>query len=528
MQILILFVKVFSPSLLRFPFALTQHLSPSSPYGCFTMAYSLKVSTVISVFTTFFVTIYYFTGANFLPSSLILIAAAQILFQGALALNDLLLHALAHLSFRKPVPLDLISLSILQMSTRTSPSLSLPYQLLNAFVSLFLVHTPDVLLTSLASNTLDIRQISLSNTTTELASFGGGFDRSTYYTAGLLLLASTKPTEAYPEIAHYLPHSGQWIVPRKPVIWYRHFYRTLSRENDLEPHLYVPENKVAVLTPVPPSAVTLSTCQVHNRSDFGYSLVASSCSGGLFGFDVNGPTLEPESRFFRLTTAVASVRYSSRHNLRSIDASHVRQEVTVPVFPRHGQLMRDMHRCFLNVVSFNRAPFSISVTERLALSSLVRVAGFDTASGFSDPGEVVDVEVGAVRISEVSRFLVLTMAFSVGMIAVAGSVFTFSEKVLSRELGQWIQVGRGLTRKGVWSAYPRGGKVEEKETRHRGRVWVNLLEESKGLIFNMVEPVGKTQMPDEKWDDAMELAGRGIVATASGAMASVFTSNVEV
>ena len=97
----------------------------------------------------------------------------------------------------------------------------------------------------------------------------------------------------------------------------------------------------------------------------------------------------------------------------------------------------------------------MQIGEKLALSSLVRVAGLGHPSGFDDPPLLVEARVIRVRSSNVSRYVVVTMIASVLAMVLCEAFFSLHMCIVSRELGQWIQMAEGLAAKKVLSSWPR-------------------------------------------------------------------------
>lgn len=340
---------------------------------------------------------------------------------------------------------------MMEMDTRTGTKFNLCNLLVGGVVMLVMVNTPEVLLGTFATGSIDIREVGTEKGKVQLASFGGGFNRTAYYTSGLLLMSSTDPWTAYGEIG-YRVNEAYWVVPRKPTVWYTRFAETGSRRNDFEKRVAVPNNEVAVLRKIP--RPTEEKCRALNVTDFSYWAKMYICAGGKFGFEVGGPDLKRDEGFFSLTMGHTYVRYSSIDGNRVVTGDEVFDDRPVN-FPRHEKLWTDMGDCFLNAVSFNRISGSMKASERLALSSLVRIAGINHPSGFSQPPVETEAEIISVMCSNVSFWVIVTMVVSILLMWFSALYFCFNMKILSRELGQWIQIGNKLSSSRAFDSLPR-------------------------------------------------------------------------
>lgn len=350
----------------------------------------------------------------------------------------------------------------MEMDTRTGRKYNLSSFLVGGFVMLFMVNTPEVLLGTLATGHNDIRETGTERGKVELASFGGGFNNTTYYTSGLLLMSSTDPWTAYGEIGYRLNES-YWVVPRKPTLFYARFAEAGSRWNDFEKRVWVPNNEVVVLRKIPRPVD--EKCSILNATDFKYFVKFYTCTGGKFGFEAGGPNLKRDEGFFSLTVGHTHVHYSSINGNRIMRGGEVFDDRPVN-FPRHEKLWADMGYCFLNAVSFNRISSSMKVSERFAISSLVRIAGLDHPSGFSHPPAKTDAELTSVMCANVPFWVIVIMVVSVVLMWFSAFYFRFNLKVLSRELGQWIQISNSLSSSGVFGSLPRYAQSSQARSRN--------------------------------------------------------------
>ena len=129
--------------------------------------------------------------------------------------------------------------------------------------------------------------------------------------------------------------------------------------------------------------------------------------------------------------------YTSRKGNRVVEGSLPTNMVPAN-FPRADDLWESMNYGFLNAVSFLRAPSEILSSERLVLSAVVRIAGFDDFTGFSTPPAMTKALVSDVVNSNLSRWVIVTMAFAVAidLVRVVLSIFKF--EILAPELAAMI------------------------------------------------------------------------------------------
>lgn len=431
--------------------------------------YEIKISTILSILSAIFLLWYYLSGYHYLPLSIILPIAGHVLARGLVAVNDVIVNLIGLLALKIRIPLDLLTCAILEMDTRTGRNLSWPYIIVGGFVTLFFVNTPEVLLGTLATGRNDIRETSEEVKMIELASFGGSFNKSVYYTSGMVLAGSSTPDVSYREVG-YKAGDMEWVVPRKPTVWYRRFaevgrlngdVKPGHPHNDLESRIDVWKNDVVILRRAErPTAGDV--CQKWNGTDFGYSITMLVCNSKKFGFKASGPDLAATESFFTFWTGTARVHYRSVNNNRYMSGSELKEQEIVEL-PRPDLLWKDMGHCLLNAISFNRARgSSMAVPEKLALSSIMRTAGLEHKSGFSDPALMARARVMEVRSSNVSRFVVVTMWVAVGLIVMCDVFFSCQTRVVSRELGQWIQMGQELADNMAFSSWPRYTRYPER------------------------------------------------------------------
>lgn len=427
------------PSTHQPPISQLPNNHPGSPNFRGRPTFEGKISTVLTIIATFSIVLYYFLGGNFLPLCILLPIAGQVLSRGILALSELILDTLGRVAIHHPLPLDLISSFILEMDTRTGGHMNFYNIVVGGFVSLFLINTPEVLLGTYASGQTDIRALRSTNRTVELACYGGAYNRTVFYSTGLLLLASTEAQVVYEENAYFL-ENGDIVVPRKPTIWYEKFAEGKGKRNDAEKRIYVPHNHVGLLRKVQPSE---TNCILRNVTEYDYWVSMKTCEDGIFGFEAAGPHLKYSSGFFKFYVGHAGVKYFSSGGHRKIKGSDVVRHAEM-AFPKHVEVWEDMSRCFLHAVSFAKNNDKIGIAERISISGLVRIGSIDNPLGFSKPPVMVLAEVMDVRASNASRWLVVTMVISLATVLGNAIYFRFRLRVLSRELGQWVAIGAPL------------------------------------------------------------------------------------
>lgn len=427
-----------------------------------------KLSTILSIAVTVCTIIYFYLGGSFIPQALVLIAAGQVLSRGINSLLALVLDALARVAKTRPVPIDIISATLVDVDTRFGGVLN-PWSLIfGGFVSLILQQTPEVLLGTFASDQVDVRVLQVQETQLLIGSLGGAYSKDCYWTSGLLLLANRDPTTAYAEVAYKFndlteqgrPESYSWAIPRKPAHWYRVFAEKHQRKPDEEARIYVPNNPVVVLQRVERPGIDVRRCVTLKEESFGYRLIAYVCPDEIFGFRFDGPRIDMEIGFFRIRKGKASVRYKSNQGNRVVSGGPVHKEEQEPVsLPRYESLWDDMKSGFLNAVSFNNdIKSTISLVDRLALSSIIRTTSFGNPTGFEDKPLKVKAFVSEVRLCNVPRIVIFIMFISVLIMAANALYFRLRLRILSGELEQLIVAGNPLLSK--LSSVPRYARKE--------------------------------------------------------------------
>lgn len=378
---------------------------------------SFKLSSGLSVFFSITLTSYYYAGGVQIPSLYLLAVTAQILSKAIVAVCSFVLNMLVTSSIarKRGLPVDMITATIVEMDCRMGRRLNRHYLLFHGIVSIFIYLTPEILLTNLATGIRDIRPSWKSNsTTTELGSFGGGFDKTLYSMSGLVLLSSMHVDEAYGEVAYKSKiATDEFILPRKPIIFYSKFGETGVRgDSDREKQVSIDENEALSITKVrsPP----IESCQMHISNSYKYSLKMLDCDDGVFGFEYEGPDLEHNIQFFQLKTGSVSVRYTSRGGYRRLSGSEMKgAKVGLTKLPRANILWRDMGDCFLNSISFGRFPSEkFDIPTRLAISSIVRITGIENDSGFDQIPKIADAIVRDVTVSNLSWWALLVSLIS--------------------------------------------------------------------------------------------------------------------
>lgn len=392
--------------------------------------------------------IYYVQGSQSIPLPILLPIAGQILNRGIISVCEVILEILAYIAQKRPVPLDTMTAFLIEIDARIGGSLTPSNILLNSIVTLLFMNTPEVLIGTLGSGVIDIREKNPTTQNVVLASIGGGHDINNYFTSGQILLSSKDPDTVYAQIA-YRPDGllEQWILPRKPTVWFEQWLQ--SKPVEKEKTILVSENQAVALIPVS-DGVRCNSFKVSNI--YGFRLQIHNCTQSVFGFSIKGPNLEETSGYFQLNVGEATVRYYSQGGKRKVSGGKLRKGKKVDL-PRVEQLRDEMGQCFLNAASFNRPVSKMGVLDRMAISALVRSAWVTDPSGFSEPEKRALALVKEVSVSNLSRWVVLTVFISTIIIILATVWFRWRLRVLSRELGQWMALGEGVQE--VLSCSPR-------------------------------------------------------------------------
>lgn len=360
-----------------------------------------------------------------------------------------------------PLPIDILTAFMVEADPRIGGAFNFGSFLAGGFVTLVLLNSPEVLLGGFASAGNDIRELRSVRMNVTMGSYGGGLHEDCYYTSGQMLLSHPNPVIAYREIGYTVGRvegGYYWVVPRKPTIWYARFGENHTRRNDEEVRVRIERNPVAVLTKC--ARPDVGECDVSEKESFGYRMSMHICRNSTFGFVFKGVREEEESGFFQLGKGYTWVRYTSMNGDRVVEGGEV-QAVEGVSFPRFETFWRDMAQCFLNSISFNRPVANLPTPDRLAISALVRTAGVASATGFEKRALRIEGSVREVRLSNVSKWVVVIMCVCVCVRVGSVVFFRFQLKVLTRELEQIIVVGGGLAKGGVLSGVPRYAREEK-------------------------------------------------------------------
>lgn len=379
---------------------------------------------------------------DYLPQWLILVIAGQVLSRTIIRLCLFIYDILAKISVHHPIPTAILTPWVVGLDTSLERKFSLLYVLVNAFITLGVMYTPETLLGLWASGRTQIRAGHSYPTSVELGPVGGAYNKKNYYTSGQLLLSSITPDESYQEIG-YRVEDG-WMIPRKPTIWYTHFaMNNKTRFNDYEPRISVEQNEAIRIRRVANDGVVKCDEQ-YSSSSFNFTLQMRICAYGTFQFTFHGPDVTAERVSFFLEEGIASVQYSSISGRRVVQGSDLQFGKALR-FPRGFELWASMGHCFLNAVSFLRPLSKISVWDRIAISSLVRIAWLHNEDGFRTPARMAEAHVADVAVTNIPTVLVVLLAFCCGFFAFDWILEWWFPKIGSFALADLIIVGQNAS-----------------------------------------------------------------------------------
>ena len=226
-------------------------------------------------------------------------------------------------------------------------------------------------------------------------------------------------------------HNKQWILPRKPTLWYEKFAENISREgNKKEVHIEVEENEAVSIEEVSLQDVKDGSCrQIGKKLEgYGFDLEMHTC-GNTIQFQIRKGDRKNETKAFRFSYGTASIIYSVEKGLRRINGEELDNVGTVE-FPEPNAFWNEMGKCFLNALTFNspEKEASIPFLDRVIISGWIRVDWIKGKhiGGFSHPPKMVEASVREVVTSNI-RFAVVIIVLGCCVVLVTDAaivVFT--------------------------------------------------------------------------------------------------------
>ena len=388
----------------------------------------------------------YWRGDNSIRQEFILLMVGQVMSRAIIRICAEIHEVLCRCARNRPMPSSVFSVWLVELDTDLQDGFSFWYMLSNTFVTLLFLYTPEQFVGMWASGRIEVRLLRPELKTVELASLAGGLNYETYYTTGQLLISSTtSPKDVYGEVSYR--HNEQWILPRKPTLWYEKFAENntkLRKNNVKEVHITVMDNEVVRLVEAPLQNVEKESCrEIGNLTSYGHSLQMHTC-GIVTQFRYSRGEEDNDAKAFQIHYGSTTVKYSVEKGLRRINGGNLDNVETVK-FPNPGVFWEDMGMSFLNAVCHipeNRPEDSIPILDRVMMSAMVRVDWIkgNHTGGFSEPPKMVEASVSKAVTSNIPLAVVIIMVVCCVVLFADAAITLFMNQVGSSALRDLMDI----------------------------------------------------------------------------------------
>ena len=145
----------------------------------------------------------YWRGDNSIPQELILLMVGQVMSRAIIRICAEIHEVLCRRARNRPMPSSVFSVWLVELDTDLQDGFSFWYLLSSTFVTLILLYTPEQAVGLWAAERMEVRLLRSEPKKVELASIAGGWNNTSYYTSGQLLLSSTlSPNVVYGEVGY--------------------------------------------------------------------------------------------------------------------------------------------------------------------------------------------------------------------------------------------------------------------------------------------------------------------------------------